>query len=101
MSTQQTADLFLIDKFAIGQMFRKLDKAPEFILHDVGVDPGEDGKETLWRRYSLKTEGFECSILEVFPDRAMFTKERWIAMISPDVAPSQVANSPPQLTLTA
>ncbi len=70
--------LFLDEKFAIGQMFRKMQTPPQFALLDCGVG-FEDGKNTLWRRYTLSTEGFVCDITEVFPDRDMFNLgERWL-----------------------
>lgn len=69
---------------------------PQFELVDVGIevdtasianekekrqlsDKAGNGKarafspEKLWRRYMLKMDGFECDILEVFPDRRIFT----------------------------
>lgn len=63
--------LFLDEKFAIGQMFRRMQTPPQFALLDCGVKV-EDGKNTLWRRYTLSVEGFVCDITEVFPDRDMF-----------------------------
>ena len=63
--------LFFDEKYAIGQMFRKMQSPPQFALLDCGVKV-EDGKDTLWRRYTLSTEGFVCDITEVFPDRDMF-----------------------------
>jgi hypothetical protein len=63
--------LFLDEKYAIGQMFRKMQTPPQFALLDCGVKV-EDGKDSLWRRYTLSTEGFVCEITEVFPDRDMF-----------------------------
>ena len=51
---------------------------PHFVLLDCGVR-FENGKNTLWRRYTLSTEGFVCDITEVFPDRDMFILgERWL-----------------------
>ena len=51
---------------------------PQFALLDCGVG-FKDGKNTLWRRYTLSTEGFVCDITEVFPDRDMFTLgEQWL-----------------------
>ena len=51
---------------------------PQFALLDCGVG-FEDGKITLWRRYTLSTEGFVCDITEMFPDRDMFNLgERWL-----------------------
>ncbi|KAH9027524.1 hypothetical protein EDB83DRAFT_2297179 [Lactarius deliciosus] len=70
--------LFLDEKFAIGQMFRQMQTPPRFALLDCGVKV-EDGKDTLWRRYTLSTEGFVCDITEVFPDRNMFKLcEQWL-----------------------
>ncbi|KAI9452493.1 hypothetical protein BJY52DRAFT_1153814 [Lactarius psammicola] len=70
--------LFLDEKFAIGQMFRKMQTPPQFALLDCGVRV-EDDKDTLWRRYTLSTEGFVCDIVEVFPDRDMFKLcEQWL-----------------------
>jgi len=38
-----------------------------------------DGKRELRRTYTLETEGFLCEILEVFPDRDMFSRgEAWL-----------------------
>ncbi len=69
--------LFLDEKYAIGQMFRKMQSPPQFALLDCGVKV-ENGKDILWRRYTLTTEGFVCDITEVFPDREMFTLgEHW------------------------
>lgn len=47
---------------------------------------GRPGKEYLRRKYLLKTEGFECEIEEVFPDRAMFTPtmDKWIVQSDDD-----------------
>ncbi|ELU44706.1 branched-chain alpha-keto acid dehydrogenase E1-alpha subunit [Rhizoctonia solani AG-1 IA] len=74
MSTQETAHLFLEEKFAIGQMFRRMSKPAAFQLISAGVEPSlaGHGQENLWRTYTLKTDGFECEIKEIFPDRRMF-----------------------------
>ncbi|CAE6436658.1 unnamed protein product [Rhizoctonia solani] len=74
MSTQETAHLFLEEKFAIGQMFRRMGKPAAFQLISAGVEPSlaGSGQENLWRTYTLKTDGFECEIKEIFPDRRMF-----------------------------
>ncbi len=70
--------LFLDEKFAIGQMFRKMQTPPQFALLECG-SKFEAGKRVLWRRYTLSTEGFLCDIVEVFPDRDMFVQgEKWI-----------------------
>ncbi|KAL5635704.1 hypothetical protein ACGC1H_004497 [Rhizoctonia solani] len=83
MSTQETAHLFLEEKFAIGQMFRRMGKPAAFQLISAGVEPSlaGSGQENLWRTYTLKTDGFECEIKEIFPDRRMFA--------SPQVCSSQ------------
>jgi hypothetical protein len=46
--------LFLDEKYAIGQMFRKMQTPPQFALLDCGAKV-EDGKDSLWRRYTLST----------------------------------------------
>jgi hypothetical protein len=70
--------LFLDEKFAIGQMFRRMQTPPQFALLECG-SKFEAGKRVLWRRYTLSTEGFLCDIVEVFPDRDMFVQgEQWI-----------------------
>ncbi|KAB5596408.1 Branched-chain alpha-keto acid dehydrogenase E1-alpha subunit [Ceratobasidium theobromae] len=84
ITNREAARLFLEEKFGIGQMFRRLGKPPAFQLISVGVDPSpvDKSQEILWRTYKLWTEGFECEIKEVFPDRDMFASpqsaERWI-----------------------
>ncbi|KAI0290423.1 hypothetical protein B0F90DRAFT_1825103 [Multifurca ochricompacta] len=71
--------LFLDEKFAVGQTFRKMQTPPQFALLDCGIKMGENEKRTLWRRYTLSTEGFECDITEVFPDRDMFVLgDQWL-----------------------
>ncbi|CAE6361666.1 unnamed protein product [Rhizoctonia solani] len=73
MSAPETAHLFLEEKFAIGQTFRRMGKPAAFQLISAGVEPSlAVGQENLWRTYTLKTDGFECEIKEVFPDRKMF-----------------------------
>jgi hypothetical protein len=84
---------------------------PQFELVDVGieVEEGDDGKsgkendpksksfrpEKLWRRYTLKMEGFECDILEVFPDRRIFTMgTEWL-----DSKHTRVRPIPPRLVI--
>jgi hypothetical protein len=51
------------------------------------TDIGTPGKEYIRRKYLLKTDGFECEIEEVFPDRAMFSlsMEDWLATADPYV----------------
>ena len=86
--------LFFDEKYAIGQMFRKMQTPPQFALIDCGVKV-EDGKDTLWRRYTLSTEGFVCNITEVFPDRDMFKLcEGWLDEERANDAPeAEVENS--------
>ncbi|KAH9987147.1 hypothetical protein BJV74DRAFT_878396 [Russula compacta] len=71
LTTPSCERLFLDEKFAIGQMFRKRQTPPQFALLECGSNT-EDGRRVLWRRYTLSMEGFECDITEVFPDRDMF-----------------------------
>jgi len=82
------AHFFLVENYAIGQMFRRIEKLPGFQLMNVGVgsypcddpdvpaycpsaDPNSESEE-LWRKYQLIAPDFECDIVEVFPDRGMF-----------------------------
>jgi hypothetical protein len=100
ITSPEVAHLFLEEKYAIGQMFRRMEKVPAFELLSVGLGPvpSEDdnkrpsypnafpsGKSTdqngkqLWRKYKLVIPDFECEILEVFPDRAMFAEgDAWV-----------------------
>ncbi|QRV80172.1 hypothetical protein RhiJN_08187 [Ceratobasidium sp. AG-Ba] len=75
MTSPAAAELVLIDKYPIGQVFRSLGRAPAFQLLDVGIN--EDGKG-LWRIYTLETDEFQCRIREEFPDRAMFHCDNWL-----------------------
>jgi len=78
VTAAKPADLFFEQKYAIGQVFRKLGVIPEFELLEVGLD-GLGGPGSLWRKYRLFTDGFECDILEVFPNRDMFLRgEAWL-----------------------
>ncbi|KAI9435451.1 hypothetical protein H4582DRAFT_2130456 [Lactarius indigo] len=46
---------------------------------DTVVSRSKTARNTLWRRYTLSTEGFVCDITEVFPDRDMFKLcEQWL-----------------------
>jgi hypothetical protein len=73
ITSAECARLFLQEKYAIGQVFMEIGRVPRFELMDVGTGGGE-----LWRKYKLEIDGFECDILEVFPDREMFKLgERW------------------------
>jgi hypothetical protein len=96
LTSPYVAHLFLEEKYAIGQMFRKLEKLPTFELVAVGLGvPGDIAREEgmppresstdrvkqqqLWRRYKLIVPDFECDILEVFPSRDMFIRgENWL-----------------------
>ena len=91
ITSSQCARLFLEEKYAIGQMFRRLEKVPAFELLAVGSGPvdeiersskpsrgGKDDEE-LWRKYRLVIPDFECEIIEVFPSREMFMAgESWL-----------------------
>ncbi|KAF5375382.1 hypothetical protein D9615_007964 [Tricholomella constricta] len=91
ITSPECAHLFLEEKYAIGQMFARMGKAPEFDLVSVGLGPVSDDETTpsektplkrsllggrqeqqLWRKYKLIVADFECEILEVFPSRDMF-----------------------------
>ena len=93
ITSPECAHLFLQEKYAIGQMFRRLEKIPAFELLAVGLGPvdendkapgafstGKDKKlNQLWRKYTLTIPNFECEILEVFPSREMFLKgDSWL-----------------------
>jgi hypothetical protein len=79
ITTPQVERLFLDEKFAIGQMFRKMQTPPQFALLECG-SKFEAGKRVLWRRYTLSMEGFLCDIVEAFPDRDMFVQgEKWLS----------------------
>jgi hypothetical protein len=92
ITTPQVERLFLDEKFAIGQMFRKMQTPPKFALLECG-SKFEAGKRVLWRRYTLSTEGFLCDIVEVFPDRDMFVQgEQWLSE-SQEPINSQESNS--------
>lgn len=93
ITSASCAQLFLNEGYAIGQIYRKLGVVPEFELLEVGMigEPednfdekskrsGEYETRKLWRRYTLNIEGFAADIIEVFPDRDMFTRgEEWLA----------------------
>ena len=91
ITSPEIAHLFLQEKYAIGQMFRRLEKVPAFELVSVGLGIVVQGGEKesskssrnakqLWRKYTLSVPHFECEILEVFPDRRMFVDgERWLS----------------------
>ena len=64
-------------------MYRHMNRRPEFILRQVGTRIGEDGQEQVWRKYVLRTTGFECEIEEVFCDRTMFQVDSWILEAHP------------------
>ncbi|KAF5338600.1 hypothetical protein D9611_012782 [Ephemerocybe angulata] len=107
ITSPDIAHLFLEEKYAIGQMFRRLEKVPAFELLSVGLGPvveqekskkslfasptsssgengstsgGESKEDQLWRKYKLVIPDFECEILEVFPSRDMFVDgEAWLS----------------------
>ncbi|KAF9444475.1 hypothetical protein P691DRAFT_796516 [Macrolepiota fuliginosa MF-IS2] len=89
ITSPNAAHLFLVDKYAIGQTFRRLESLPVFELLSVGlgsdsqdndINPGEHSLEpNLQRRYKLTVPSFDCDIVEVFPDRNMFIHgEAWL-----------------------
>jgi len=86
ITSEPAAQRFLDEKYAIGQVFRILGRVADFHLLEVNTSQGNTeigtpGKEYIRRKYLLKTDGFECEIEEVFPDRAMFSPsmEDWLA----------------------
>jgi hypothetical protein len=87
ITTPLVERLFLDEKFAIGQMFRRMQTPPQFALLECG-SKFEAGKPVLWRRYTLSTDGFLCDIVEVFPDRDMFVQgEQWLSQSSQEQRP--------------
>ncbi|KAF9447356.1 hypothetical protein P691DRAFT_793579 [Macrolepiota fuliginosa MF-IS2] len=79
------AYLFLVENYAICQVFRRMEREPKFQLLDVGIGPCHFERtakaaatddtsisKDLWRRYCLDMPSFSCEIVEVFPDRRMF-----------------------------
>ena len=95
ITSPECANLFLQEKYAIGQMFRRLEKIPAFELLAVGLGPVDDNDKDkapgafstrkgmksnqLWRKYTLTIPNFECEILEVFPSREMFLQgDSWL-----------------------
>lgn len=57
-------------------------RAPAFELLHVSSRLTIDGRRELVRTYRLSTEGCECEIEEVFPDRDMFILgELWLDML--------------------
>ncbi|KAG9312072.1 hypothetical protein JVU11DRAFT_7354 [Chiua virens] len=78
ITSPESERLFLDDKFPIGQTFRQLRRHPRFTLLNVET-PTARGTRELRRTYTLETEGFQTEILEVFPDRDMFSRgEDWL-----------------------
>ncbi|KAF8836368.1 hypothetical protein BDN67DRAFT_336080 [Paxillus ammoniavirescens] len=78
ITSPQAERVFLDEKFPIGQTFRQLRRSPRFTLLSVETLIVR-GKRELRRTYTLETEGFLTEILEVFPDRDMFTRgEAWV-----------------------
>ncbi|KAJ8516174.1 hypothetical protein ONZ45_g6511 [Pleurotus djamor] len=71
ITSPRVEQLFLDEKYPIGQLFRKLGVTPDFQLINVEV-VYDAGRRELERTYKLSTEGVTCTILEVFPDRDMF-----------------------------
>ncbi|KAF8550934.1 hypothetical protein OG21DRAFT_1513404 [Imleria badia] len=78
ITSPESERLFLDEKFPIGQTFRQLRRNPQFRLLNVETLTVR-GKRELRRTYTLETEGFQTEILEVFPDRDMFSRgEDWL-----------------------
>ncbi|KAI5124268.1 hypothetical protein M0805_005117 [Coniferiporia weirii] len=114
ITSPRCAQLFLQEGYAIGQIFRKMGVVPTFELLEAGlVDDLDDAdnadtfeklgngsrrEKKIWRRYTLKTEGFFADIVEVFPDRGMFTRgEEWLTeppMLSIPVDDTDASSTP-------
>ncbi|KAG8835603.1 hypothetical protein FRC17_002195 [Serendipita sp. 399] len=89
ITSEVAARHFLDEKYAIGQVFRILGRVANFQLLEVAIGAGNEvigkpGKEYLKRKYLLKTEGFECEIIEVFLDREMFSVNNQGWLTTPD-----------------
>ena len=112
ITSPECARLFLVEKYAIGQMFARMEKVPSFELMSVGLGPvvddcssekmlREDSRQSdeqhqLWRKYKLHISDFECEILEVFPARDMFVDGTyWL-----DNKPADEATSLPSMNVT-
>ncbi|KAH8800561.1 hypothetical protein DL96DRAFT_1508485, partial [Flagelloscypha sp. PMI_526] len=82
MSNPHVANLFLVEKYPIGQTFSKLGQTANFELIEESRSTTESkptDNSALWRKYRLFVEDFECEILEVFPSRQMFSfGEAWL-----------------------
>ncbi|KAF8074706.1 hypothetical protein FPV67DRAFT_1409095 [Lyophyllum atratum] len=92
ITSPMCAHLFLEEKYAIGQMFARMGKAPEFDLVSVGLGSagdvtsekgllqrGGERQDQLWRKYKLSVPDFECEILEEFASRDMFVGgQQWL-----------------------
>ncbi|PFH51015.1 hypothetical protein AMATHDRAFT_3408 [Amanita thiersii Skay4041] len=94
ITNAEFAHLFLEEKYAIGQMFRRVNSPPAFHLLAVGIGsqtlssaegekvspPDISASGQLWRRYRLSIPDFECDIEEIFPSRDMFVDgNKWLA----------------------
>jgi hypothetical protein len=67
ITSPEAAKFFLDEKYPIGQTFRVLGRVAEFKLLEVSTsraaqESGEVTRESLRRRYTLRTDGFECDI---------------------------------------
>ena len=105
ITSPECANLFLQEKYAIGQMFRRLEKIPVFDLLEVGLGPLDDHDKApgafstedtksnqLWRKYTLTIPNFECEIVEEFPSREMFIQgDNWLTCEYAKAQPSSEA----------
>nr|KAJ3422094.1 hypothetical protein HK105_001198 [Polyrhizophydium stewartii] len=73
--------LIVVDKVGIGQLFRFLNILPEFQLLKVARKT-----HTLFREYSLETDGIRCIIAEEFPNNLFH--EQFSAAPADQAAPS-------------
>jgi hypothetical protein len=57
------ADLIVLQKVGIGQLFRHLKVLPDFELLDLQRE-----SDSFWRLYVLESKGISCKIKETFPN---------------------------------
>lgn len=104
ITSPHAAHLIADDHLTVGEAFRALARREgahaEFDLLEVGLEEVENGKESLWRRYILRAEGFECDIREIFPDREMFVDgDVWLANQAPEGGQSATTPRPGAIQL--
>ncbi|KAF8884616.1 acetyl-CoA synthetase-like protein [Infundibulicybe gibba] len=85
ITSVECEQLFLEEKVAIGQLFRRLGTPPKFSLLSARTR----------RTYTLEADGVLCEILEVFPDRDMFVLgEAWFDTPNSTATASEESSEP-------